>query len=131
MTRELFPQQPLDINILRFIYQYGFYIKFNLNDIFYYASADTNNDNGISVGDIRDLTPLIKQYGFWTIVAYEAIVRGHDPEIPKNKENPDFINAKKEILDNLNKYDYNYLFDLRDTIRDPYFEEQVKKGFKE
>lgn len=67
-----------------------------LNDTFYYASADAEE---IEAEDIRKLMPVFEKYGVRdTLVAYAAVVRGHDPKIERNITN-NFIEAKKKILE--------------------------------
>lgn len=55
-------------------------ITFNLNDTFYYACADGCS---IYVHDLEDLEEVFSRHGFDTVIAYEAIRRGHDPKIPQ------------------------------------------------
>jgi len=55
----------------------AFKIVTNLNDTFYWASADAGEVNG---DDIPKILPIYQQCGPDTLVAYEAIIRGHDPE---------------------------------------------------
>lgn len=68
-------------------------MSINLNDTFYYASADSET---IYEYDIAKILPTFKKYGQDTLVAYAAIVRGHDPQIKQNiTEN--YKEAKKEL----------------------------------
>jgi len=87
----------------------------NMNDTFYYACADSSQ---IDSGDMEDLLPIIDKYGFDAFVAYEAIKRGHDPQIPKNANDPKFKAAKQEILDIVNRAsEYGEFYDLREYLK--------------
>lgn len=70
-----------------------FKMTVNLNDTFYYASADAET---IEDDDSEELIPYIKKYGHDAIVAYVAIKRDHDPIIPQHITK-DFKAAKKEL----------------------------------
>lgn len=53
-----------------------FTLHTNLNDTFYWATADVGE---VQADDIEKILPIYKSCGFDTLIAYEAIVRGHDP----------------------------------------------------
>lgn len=78
------------INILK---KYAFAITFNLNDIFYYATADAND---IEYDLLCILEPLIEKYGIDVIYAYTALQRGHDPQIASHITD-NYIKCKKEL----------------------------------
>lgn len=88
-------------------------VVINMNDTFYYACADSST---IDVQELEDLEPVIEKYGDDAFTAYEALRRGHDPQIPRNCT-PDFYAAKamiQEIMDKATKY--GEFFELRDAI---------------
>lgn len=99
---------------LRLVYDNCLGVAINMNDTFYYSCSDTST---ISEGELDDLEPVVEKFGYEAFVAYEAIKRGHDPQIPKNANNPDFIAAKAMICDIINKAEeYGEFFELRRTI---------------
>lgn len=78
-------------------------ITFNLNDQFYYASADCTT---IEMEDLNDLSSVIELYGYCALLAYESIKRGHEPQVKENITE-EFKAAKNMILDLMgddNKY---------------------------
>lgn len=54
-----------------------FKLESNLNDTFYWGTSDTGD---IDASDIPKIIHIYQQCGSDTLVAYEAIVRGHDPD---------------------------------------------------
>jgi hypothetical protein len=73
----------------------AFAISFNMNDTFYYACADSSC---IDVHELEELEPIIEECGYSTLVAYEALKRGHDPMIPqRGLADPDYVKAKSKI----------------------------------
>lgn len=54
-------------------------VALNMNDTFYYACADSAC---IDIDELEDLEPVIERFGYRAFIAYEAIKRGHDPQIP-------------------------------------------------
>lgn len=91
-------------------------VVINMNDTFYYACADSA---AIDSCDLADLLPVFEKYEWWAFVAYEAIRRGHNPQIPKRAEHPSFIAAKAMIEDIMSKADkYGEFFELRETIKE-------------
>jgi len=87
-------------------------IVMNLNDTFYYASADAEE---IYYEDLAQLEEVLDRYGYNAIVAYVALKRGHDPMV-KRSLNDEFYRAKKEIEELCHKkevtecgFEYDYL----------------------
>lgn len=70
-----------------------FYLAINMNDGMYYATADVEY---ISVEDLEIIIPVYDKYGWDTLLAYVAVLRGHDPGIPE-RITPAFKAAKIEI----------------------------------
>src|ERR1035437_9090673 len=54
-----------------------FTLQSNLNDTFYWGTADMGE---VAADDIPKIIHIYQQCGSETLVAYEAIVRGHDPD---------------------------------------------------
>lgn len=54
-----------------------FKLQANMNDTFYWGTADCGD---VDADDIPKIISIYQQCGSDTLVAYEAIVRGHDPE---------------------------------------------------
>ena len=75
------------------------YIIFNMNDTFYYASADSCE---MPTEDFVTLISLYEKFGYDLIIAYEAILRGHDPQIPEFCTSS-FYEAKSFLMSNLSK----------------------------
>lgn len=97
----------MKISTMKDIFYCAQSVTINMNDSFYYASADSAD---IDIEDLKDLEPMIQVYGFEAFIAYEAIKRGHDPSVPI-LEPDDFKLAKSAILqamDNPKKF-----YDLR------------------
>jgi len=91
-------------------------VAINLNDTFYYACADSAC---IDMDELGDLDPVLTKYGFDAFVAYEAIKRGHDPQIPSHASDPGFIGAKAMIQEMMDKADtYGEFFTLREAIKE-------------
>lgn len=89
-------------------------IAFSMNDTFYYACADISN---IDFDELQDLESVIEKYGYDAIIAYEAIKRGHDPQIPQHIT-PEFLASKKMIEDIMNNAsEFGEFYTLRDTIK--------------
>ena len=88
-------------------------ITFNLNDTFYYACADGCS---IYVHDLEDLEEVFNRHGFDTVIAYEAIRRGHDPKIPQ-VVTESYKLAKQQIQKILDTSDKYTLFSLRSGIK--------------
>lgn len=101
-------------------------VAINLNDTFYYACAD---GTCIDMSELEDLEPVIEKYGDMAFVAYEAIKRGHDPEVTSVKYNPNFAPAKDMILDIMAKAEeFGEFYELRDCVKlQPLKPEQRKK----
>lgn len=100
---------------LRKIFEDAFAVSINMNDTFYYACADSAC---IDVEELSDLEPVIEKYGHHAFTAYEAIKRGHDPQIPRNC-GPEFQEAKAMIKDIMVKADkYGEFYELRTTIEE-------------
>jgi hypothetical protein len=84
-----------ELEAYKAIFDACFEISVNLNDVFYYACADTEE---IWSRDAKHLVPLIMQYGCDNVlIAYTAVKRQHDPEI-KEHLTENFYKAKEEIL---------------------------------
>lgn len=66
-----------ELAIYKDIVKSCFTLHTNLNDTFYWACADVGE---VQADDVPKLVPVYHKYGSDTLVAYEAIVRGHDPE---------------------------------------------------
>jgi len=104
-----------------------FAITFNLNDTFYYACADSST---IDIEDLEDLEPVIEKYSRDAIIAYEAIKRGHDPQVPMSIDNK-FKEAKQMILDLMATGDkYGPFYDLKwvQDIKPRTVEDRKKKS---
>lgn len=91
---------------------YSFNLQINMNDTFHYACGDVGEINS---EDALDLLPFIDIYGFDACVAYEAIKRGYDPEIPQHVSK-EFLEVKQLLLTKMNE-DINFLCDLNYTKR--------------
>jgi len=86
-----------------------------MNDTFYYASADSAC---IDMDDLEDLEPVIERFERSAFVAYEAIRRGHDPQIPQHASAPDFLAAKALILEIMAKAsEYGEFYTLREATK--------------
>ena len=70
-----------------------FKFQVNMNDTFGYACADVGE---VSDLDYIDLLPIIQNYGYSAVIAYEAIRRGYAPLQPYI--NKDFNKAREQIL---------------------------------
>ena len=88
-------------------------VSFNLNDTFYYACGDGCS---IDVCDLEDLEEVFNRHGFDTVIAYEAIRRGHDPKIPQ-VVTESYELAKQQIQKILDTSDKYTLFSLRSSIK--------------
>lgn len=75
------------------INKFALEVIFLFNDTFYYASADAAE---IPYEDLKLIEDVIERYDFAAIIAYEAIRRKHDPEVPSSLT-VGFYEAKKEI----------------------------------
>lgn len=82
-------------------------LKVNMNDTFHYACADSCE---LDAEDALDLVPFIGEYGFDALMAYEAIKRDYDPQIPQYVT-PSFLEVKEKLLLAM-KEDKNFLVDL-------------------
>lgn len=71
----------------------SFGIDIALNDTWYYACADSEN---IDSDDVPELIPYIEKYGYDAVLAYIAIKREHDPQIP-DVISENFYKAKEEL----------------------------------
>lgn len=90
-------------------------VAFNMNDTFYYASADSAC---IDMDELDDLEPVVEKFGRQAFVAYEAIKRGHDPQISEHASDSDFLGAKVMILDMMAKAsDYGEFYALREATK--------------
>ena len=74
------------------------YIVFNMNDTFYFASADSCE---MPTTDYLSIYPHYEKYGYDLIIAYEAIARDHDPTIAAHCTKQ-FFQAKEFLLKKLN-----------------------------
>lgn len=102
--------------VLRTIFDCAGEVLINMNDVFYYASADCSS---IDIADLKDLAPVIEKYGYDAFIAYEAIKRGHDPLIPQHAKDPKFLNSKNEILSIIKNADeFGEFYELRCCIKD-------------
>lgn len=72
----------------------SFEIKFNMNDTFYWASADRSI---VMSEHLKKMLPILDKYGYYTIIAYEALKRGHDPEDDVEVKCAEYFEAKKEV----------------------------------
>lgn len=98
---------------LQEIFSSSFGVVINMNDTFYYACADSAC---IGTEELESLEPVIELYGHDAFVAYEAIRRGHDPQIPQ-RCNEKFFSAKKMIMEISEKAEkYGDFFELREAI---------------
>lgn len=99
---------------LKLIFENSLGVAINMNDTFYYACADSAS---IDTDELEDLEPVIELYGIDAFIAFEAIRRGHDPQIPQHIT-ANFLAAKTMIQDIMDKADeYGAFFTLRDTIK--------------
>lgn len=100
---------------LRLIFQNSHGVGINMNDTFYYACADSSS---IGTDELEDLEPVIEKYGSEAFTAFEAIKRGHDPQIPQHITN-EFKAAKQMIQDMLDTADqYGVFYELRYTLKE-------------
>lgn len=110
---------------LQVIWDNCFGVAFNMNDTFYYACADSAC---IDMDELEDLEPVIDRFGRQAFVAYEAIKRGHDPQIPEHAHNPDFLGAKAMILDMMAKASqYGEFYGLREVTKGRALEPKERK----
>ena len=79
----------------QFIEKYAFSVDLNMNDTFYYASADSEP---VYVNNLPSLIEVEKSFGWIGVVAFVAVKRGHDPSIDKHKTK-EFYNAKERIYE--------------------------------
>ena len=99
---------------IKLVHDSTFIFHINMNGTFYYASADGAEIDG---GDMIDLLPIIQKYGDDAMVAYEAIKRGHDPQIPQ-RVTKEFKAAKKEIKKIIaNAEEYGDFYELRSGLK--------------
>lgn len=75
MDREL-----TELEAYKLLIKDSFELQLNMNDTFYYATADVEN---MQAHDVKHILPLIQKYGHDAINAYVAVIRGHDPQISK------------------------------------------------
>jgi len=81
----------------------GHSIVFCINDSFHWGCGDSCEING---RDLKHLVPLIEKYDFNAIIAYEALNRGYDPDDEVQSKSPEFYEAKKEIEDKLDLFEF-------------------------
>src|ERR1035437_509956 len=60
-----------------------FKLQVNLNDTFYWGTSDVGE---VESDDIPKIIHIYQQCGSDTLVAYEAIIRGHDPDASMMKQ---------------------------------------------
>ena len=72
----------------------AFYVTFNMNDTFYWASGDSCE---MPISDLKTILELYDEYGYNIVIAYEAINRGHNPTIDEVCT-PLFFKAKETLL---------------------------------
>jgi len=100
-----------ETDLLKETLDYCFSLTVNLNDTFYYASADAEE---IEPYDIKIMLPIMDKYGVRdTLVAYAAIKRQHDPQIPRSLTK-EFYKAKEELLNLIDskKIMHEHVFDI-------------------
>lgn len=88
-------------------------VAINMNDVFYYACADVSC---IDIDDLRALEPVIEQYGYEAFIAYEALKRGHDPQVASSRTT-NFKYAKlyiKKLMDEAEEY--GDFYELKEII---------------
>lgn len=98
-------------DLLKETLDYCFSLTVNLNDTFYYASADAEE---IEPYDIKIMLPIMDKYGVRdTLVAYAAIKRQHAPQIPGSLTK-EFYKAKEELLNLIDskKIMHEHVFDI-------------------
>ena len=103
-------------DLLKETLDYCFSLTVNLNDTFYYASADAEE---IETDDIEKMLPIMDKYGVRnTLVAYAAIKRQHDPQIPRSLTK-EFYKAKEDLLKLIDnkKIMSEYLFDINEDTK--------------
>lgn len=94
-----------------------FKLQVNLNDTFYWATADIGE---IDSCDISKILHIYQQCGRDTLVAYEAIIRGHDPDPSLMKRwkkgTADFYRAKAMLqpLADTGKIMFERWYDLQE-----------------
>ena len=104
----------MDEEVLKQILDHAHAVAINMNDTFYYACADSSV---IDVDELEDLTPVIKECGYYAFVGYEAIKRGHDPITPRGQE-PKFHKAKQMIHKIMeDAEEYGEFYELRETVK--------------
>lgn len=75
-----------------------FRLETNLNDTFYWGTSDYGD---VDADDVPKIINIYNQYGFNTLIAYESIIRGHDPvEEMRKYLKPGYWEAKK-LLEHL------------------------------
>lgn len=100
-------------------------VAFNMNDTFYYACADSSC---IDMDELADLEPVVEKFGRQAFVAYEAIKRGHDPQIPEHASKPDFLGAKAMILYMMaTASEYGEFYGLREATKSRALEPKERK----
>lgn len=93
--------------------EYTFSVQINMNDTFHWACADAGE---LSSDDVEDMLPLIDKFGFYALVAYEAIKRGYNPEAGLGYDEDDFKQLKSLILKMMEENE-NFLPDLNYNYR--------------
>ena len=82
-----------DLNDLEKFIECFFELNINLNDVFHFAGGDSYS---IASYNLAYILPIYRKYEFDALVAYVAIARGYDPDIPQHITT-NFKKAKKEI----------------------------------
>lgn len=91
---------------------YSFNLQINMNDTFHYACSDVCE---IENEDALDLLPFINDYGFDALIAYEAIKRGYNPDIPQHVTES-FLKVKDLLLSQMT-CDENFLVNLNYKLK--------------
>lgn len=76
-VREIVGNQMTELESYKSIITQCFTLETNLNDTFYWGTSDSGK---VYADDIPKILHIYQQCGPDTLVAYEAIIRGHDPE---------------------------------------------------
>lgn len=66
-----------ELEVYKDIIRCCFTLRTNMNDSFHWATADVGE---IEADDIEKILPIYQECGSDTLTAYEAIVRGYDPQ---------------------------------------------------
>lgn len=104
----------MKVKNLRLLFENSHGMALNMNDTFYYACADFAS---IDTDELEDLEPVIDKYGYEAVIAFEAIKRGHDPQIP-DVVTKEFKESKAMILNIMDtSSEFGAFFTLKRTLK--------------